>query len=123
MNPINMISLLLDGTQVLFEHIKVIAVLSVNILGIGAWVLMGISPDRAKREWNKSGTALLSMGICGFVLLSYAIIAVSRIWYSALPVLSNGLLIFSLLGLGTGFLFLLKKKTFPFDSAISFSRW
>jgi hypothetical protein len=110
MNPITVIGLLSDGAQVLLENIKIISILSANIIGIGVWVLWGISANRANREWSKNGVALLSIGICGFVLVSYAIVAISRIWNVALPILSNGLLILSLLSLGAGLLLYVKKN-------------
>lgn len=123
MNPMTLIGLLFDGAQVLFENIKSISVLSVNIIGIGVLAFWGISAHRANSEWSKNGVALLSTGLCGFVLVSYAIVAISRIWHLALPILSNGLLIIVLLALATGLLLALKKKTSSVDSAASSSRW
>ena len=119
MNPITVIGLFFDGAQVLFGNIKIISALSANIIGIGAWILLGISANRADKDWRQNGVAFLSMGICGFVLVSYAIVAISSIWHLALPILSNGLLIFSLLGIVLSLFRLLKKKTSPVDSATS----
>jgi hypothetical protein len=110
MNPMTVIGLLFDGAQVLFENIRIISVLSANIIGIGLWVLLGISANRANREWSKDGIALLSTGICGFVLVNYAIVVISRIWHSALPILSHGLLILSLLAFIVGLLLSIKNK-------------
>src|ERR1044071_4774168 len=110
MNPMTVIGLLFDGAQVLFENSRMIAVLSANIIGMGLWVLLGISVNRADREWSKHGIAFLSTGVCGFVLVNYAIVIISRIWPSALPILSQGLLILSLLAFIVALLLSIKKK-------------
>ena len=103
------LGLFLEGAEVLLENIKIVSVLSANIIGIGVLVVLGISAKGIKSEWRKHGVALLSTGVCVFVLVSYAIVAISRIWHSALSNLSNGLLILSLLGLATGLLLFTKK--------------
>jgi hypothetical protein len=117
MSPMAVIGLLFDGAQVLFDNIKIILVFGANVIGIGVLVFWGISAHRANSESSKHGVALLSTGVCGFVLVSYAIVAISRIWPLALPILSNGLLILLLLALGTGLLLIYKKK----DIRIRFS--
>ena len=120
MDPMAVIGLLLDGAEVLFENIKIILVLSANIAGMGALIFWGIIASRANSESSKHGVALLSMGVCGFVLVSYTIVAISRMWPLALSILSNGLLILSLLALATGLpVFIKKKEPSPFDSATS----
>src|ERR1044071_5364699 len=121
MTPMTLIGLLFDGAQVLFEHRWIILVLSANFIGIGLWVLWGISANRANRESSTDGIAVLSTGICGFVLASYAIVAISRIWHVALPVLSNGLLIVALLALVTRLLPFIKKKSSLFHVEVSSS--
>lgn len=117
MNPMNLVGLLFDGAQVVVENIKIISVLSANIVGIGILVFWGISANRASREWSKNGIALLSMGVCAFVLASYGIVAISRIWHGALPILSNGLLLLSSVAIVLGLFHLIKKKTSPAVSA------
>ena len=112
MNPMTMIGLLLDGAQVLFENIKIISILSANIIGIGIWVLWGIFANRVNREWSQNGVALLSIGMSGFVLLSDAIVVISRIWHLALPILSEAMLLLSLLAIVTRLLLFLKKNFF-----------
>jgi hypothetical protein len=123
MNPMTVIGLLYDGAQILFENSKIISVFVANVIGIGVLVFWGISPKRANREVSKDWVALLSMGICGFVLVSYAIVAISRIWPLALPILSNSLLIVSLLAFVIGLLLFIKKKISPVDSAASCFHW
>jgi hypothetical protein len=110
MNPMTLIGLLVDGAQILFANSRIISVLSVNIIGMGLWVILGISTNQADREWSKYGIALLSTGVCGFVVVNYAIVVISRIWHSALPILSQSLLILSLLALIAGLLLSIKKK-------------
>jgi hypothetical protein len=119
MSPDAFLRLLLDGAQVLFENTKVLLVLSLNILGIGLLASQGIPIHRPNREWQKDGVAVLSAGISGFVLLSYGITAISRVWNLALPVLANGLLIVSLLAATTGLLISIKKKACRLISAVS----
>lgn len=119
MNPLTAIGLISDGAQTLVENIEVICVLMANIIGIGVLFSWPLSLNPANGEWRKNGVAILSIGICGFVLLSYAIIAVSRIWHTALPVLSNGLLLFALLALGISLLTSIKKKASPLVCVIS----
>lgn len=106
------IGLLFDGAQVLFDNIKIISVFGANVIGTGILIIWGTAKraGRANSEWSKNGIALLSAGLCGFVLVSYAIVAISRIWHSTLSILSNGLLIVSLLALLTGLLLFIKKR-------------
>jgi hypothetical protein len=123
MNPMTFIGLLFDGAQVLFENSRIISVSSVNIVGTGVLVLWGISANRAGSEASTYWVALLSMGMCCFVMVSYAIVTISLIWHLALPILSNGLLILVLLALATRLLLAIKKKSSPVDSAAASSRW
>jgi hypothetical protein len=115
MSLIALIALLFDGTQVLVENIEMILILSVQIMGIGVLTVWGISASRAKGEHNH-WVASLSLGLCGFVLLSYVIVAISRIWHATLPILAMGMLIVSSLGVVMGFLSFIKKKNVLFDS-------
>ena len=115
MNLIALIGLLFDGAQVLVENLKLILIFSVQILGIGVLTSWGISTSRAKGE-QTHWVAALSLGLCGFVLLSYAIVAMARVWPATLPVLSNGLFLLSFLGCAIGFLGFIKKKNSLVDS-------
>lgn len=123
MNLLALIGLLFDGAQVLTESIKIILILSVHIIGIGVLTVWGISASRANGEWHNHWVASLSLGLCGFVLLSYAIVAISRIWYWALPILPNGLLILSFLACAIGLLISIKKKHHSVDLETSSPRW
>jgi hypothetical protein len=122
MSLIALIGLLFDGAQVLVENSKSILLLSVQITGIGVLAFWGISGGRAKGEWHHAGVASLSLGLCGFVLLSYAIVALSRIWHAALPILSSGLFVLSFLGCAAGFLVYIKKKASSAELATLSSR-
>jgi hypothetical protein len=121
MNLIALIGLLFDGAQVLVENLRMILIFSVQILGIGVLTFWGISTRRAKGELTHR-VAILSLGLCGFVLLSYAIVAISRIWHATLPILAIGMLIVSSLGVVMGFLSFIKKKKLPVDSPLLSSR-
>jgi hypothetical protein len=115
MNLIALIGLLFDGTQVLEENLEIILIFSVNILGIGLLAFWAVANGRAKRE-HHHWVATLSLGLGGFVLLSYVIVAISRIWHASLAFLSNGLFLLSCLGCAIGFLGFIKKKSSPVDS-------
>jgi hypothetical protein len=91
------------------------------MIGIGVFGFWGMFASRAQVEWSKNGVALLSIGISGFVILSYAIVAISSIWPLALPILAKGLLILSLLAFAIAFLLFVKKKVSPAGSAASWS--
>jgi hypothetical protein len=121
MNLIALIGLLFDGTQVLVENIEMILILSVGIVGIGLLAFWGVTTGRAKGE-HHHWVATLSLGLVGFVLLSYVIVAISRVWHASLAFLSNGLFLLSCLGCAIGFLGFLKKKSSPVDSLTSSSQ-
>lgn len=110
MNPLTAIGLISDGAQILVENIEIICILMANIIGIGVLFSWCMTLNPANSKWRKNGVAVLSIGIGGFVLLSYAIIAVSRIWQKTLPVLSTGLLLLALLAIGISLLTFTKKK-------------
>lgn len=127
MNPTAMINLLLDGAQVFIENIKIISILIVNLLGIGILLFKVVDSRQSNSEQNPDAAAMWSLGICGFVLASYAIVAISKIWHEALPILSSGLLLAALLAFAAGFLHRIKKKICLFHGAdsshpLSFSR-
>lgn len=110
MSSMTLIGLLFDGAQVLSENVVVISVLSVNIIGMGVLVFTGFFANRANSAWRMDGVALMSTGLCTFVLVSYVIVVISGIRYLALSILSNGLLVLSLLACVAGLLYLIKKK-------------
>jgi hypothetical protein len=109
MNLIALLGLLFDGAQVLVENLKMILIFSIQIFGIGVLTSWGISNSRANGQ-HTHWVAFLNLGLCGFVLLSYAIVAISRVWHAALPILAMGMLTVSSLVVLIRFLVFIKKK-------------
>lgn len=109
MTPLQLVGLLFDGTQVLLTHSRMVALLSVQILGIGALGIWGVSAAQ-ETEIQDRWVAGLSLGLCGFVLLSYALVGIATIFHLSLSGLAMGMLIFSSLGVAMGVLIFVKKK-------------
>lgn len=102
-----------DGFQALWEYKIIIGLLIIEILGLGGlgyllWLKKHSDPYREDTiAW------IVSTGIGIFVVSSYAIVAIGRIWTQALPMLSSLLLIISLGGFAGFFLSSAKHGQFP----------